>query len=191
MAGSVLDRQFQADGLNQKWVADFTYIWTAEGSLYVAAVLDLHSRRIVGWSTQESMTSQLVADTLMMAVWRRGRAVALLRYSDQGSQCTCEYFQKLLDEQRISCSMSWAGEVWGNSAVKSFFSSLKTERTARRCTGHEVRPAHTCSITSSASTTRRVGIRRSGILAPYTSNKLKKLRSVSTRPEAAHWRAHG
>ena len=86
VANNVLDRQFQADGPNQKWVADFTYIWTAEGWLYVAAVLDLYSRRIVGWSMQESMTSQLVVDALMMAVWRRGKPVALLHHSDQGSQ---------------------------------------------------------------------------------------------------------
>ncbi|VVE54976.1 IS3 family transposase [Pandoraea fibrosis] len=86
IAGNVLDRQFQADGPDQKWVADFTYIWTAEGWLYVAAVLDLYSRRIVGWSMQSSMTSQLVADALMMAVWRRGRPKELLHHSDQGSQ---------------------------------------------------------------------------------------------------------
>lgn len=86
VADNVLDRQFQADGPNQKWVADFTYIWTAEGWLYVAAVLDLYSRRIVGWSMQESMTSQFVVDALMMAVWRRGKPVALLHHSDQGSQ---------------------------------------------------------------------------------------------------------
>ena len=72
-----------------------TYIWTAEGWLYVAAVLDLYSRRIVGWSMQESMTSQLVVDALMMAVWRRGKPVALPHHSDQGSQYTSEPFQKL------------------------------------------------------------------------------------------------
>lgn len=86
IASNVLDRQFQADSPNQKWVADFTYFWTAEGWLYVAAVLDLYSRRIVGWSMQSSMTSQLVADALMMAVWRRGRPKELLHHSDQGSQ---------------------------------------------------------------------------------------------------------
>ncbi|MDR6155566.1 putative transposase [Acidovorax delafieldii] len=132
VADNVLDRQFRADGPNQKWVADFTYIWTAEGWLYVAAVLDLYSRRIVGWSMQESMTSQLVVDALMMAVWRRGKPVALLHHSDQGSQYTSEHFQKLLDEQGITCSMRRAGEVWDNSAMESFFSSLKTERTARK-----------------------------------------------------------
>lgn len=132
IAANVLDRQFQADAPNQKWVADFTYIWTAEGWLYVAVVLDLFSRRIVGWSMQSSMTSQLVADALMMAVWRRGRPQELLHHSDQGSQYTSEHFQRLLAEQGIVCSMSRAGEVWDNSAMESFFSSLKTERTARK-----------------------------------------------------------
>lgn len=132
VAANVLDRQFHAEGPNQKWVADFTYIWTAEGWLYAAAVLDLFSRRIVGWSMQETMSSQLVADALMMAVWRRGKPVALLHHSDQGSQYTSEHFQTLLKEQGITCSMSRAGEVWDNSAMESFFSSLKTERTARK-----------------------------------------------------------
>jgi len=132
VADNVLDRQFQAEAPNQKWVADFTYIWTAEGWLFVAVVLDLYSRRVVGWSMQASMTAQLVADALMMAVWRRGRPQELLHHSDQGSQYTSEHFQRLLAEQGIVCSMSRAGEVWDNSAMESFFSSLKTERTARK-----------------------------------------------------------
>jgi putative transposase len=132
IADNVLDRQFQADGPNRKWVADFTYIWTAEGWLYVSVVMDLYSRRVVGWAMQSSMTSQLVADALMMAVWRRGRPQELLHHSDQGSQYTSEHFQRLLAEQGITCSMSRAGEVWDNSAMESFFSSLKTERTARK-----------------------------------------------------------
>jgi putative transposase len=132
IADNLLNRQFQAESPNQKWVADFTYIWTAEGWLYVAVVLDLFSRRAVGWSMQNSMTSQLVADALMMAVWRRGKPSSLLHHSDQGSQYTSEHFQGLLREQGITCSMSRAGEVWDNSAMESFFSSLKTERTARK-----------------------------------------------------------
>ncbi len=131
-AHNVLDRQFKADAPNQKWVADFTYIWTAEGWLYVAVVLDLFSRRVVGWSMQKTMTSQLVADALMMAIWRRGRPHELLHHSDQGSQYTSEQFRKLLDEYGITCSMSRAGEVWDNSAMESFFSSLKIERVARK-----------------------------------------------------------
>jgi len=82
----VLDRQFTAGGPNQKWVADFTYIWTAEGWIYVAAVIDLFSRRVVGWSMKAEMTAQLVTDALIMAIWRRGKPDALLHHSDQGSQ---------------------------------------------------------------------------------------------------------
>lgn len=132
IADNVLDRQFTADAPNQKWVADFTYIWTAEGWLFVAVVLDLFSRRVVGWSMQASMTSHLVADALMMAVWRRGKPQALLHHSDQGSQYTSGHFQDLLKAQGIQCSMSRAGEVWDNSAMESFFSSMKTERIARK-----------------------------------------------------------
>jgi len=94
--------------------------------------MDLYSRRIVGWSMQDGMTSQLVVDALMMAVWRRGKPARLLHHSDQGSQYTSEHFQELLKDQGITCSMSRAGEVWDNSAMESFFSSLKTERTARK-----------------------------------------------------------
>ena len=82
IAGNVLDRQFTADRANQKWVADFTYIWTAEGWLYVAAVIDLFSRRVVGWSMSDSMTAQFVTDALIMAIWRRGKPDALLHHSD-------------------------------------------------------------------------------------------------------------
>ena len=83
---NLLDRQFVAERPNQKWIADFTYIWTAEGWLYVSAVIDLFSRRVVGWSMSAGMTAQLVADALLMAVWRRGKPNALLHHSDQGSQ---------------------------------------------------------------------------------------------------------
>jgi len=113
-------------------MADFTYLWTAEGWLYVAVVLDLYSRRVVGWSMQSSMTAQLVTDALMMAVWRRGRPDALLHHSDRGSQYTSDDFQRLLRELGITCSMSRSGNVWDNSAMESFFATLKTERTARK-----------------------------------------------------------
>jgi putative transposase len=131
-AANILDRQFEAIGPNQKWVADFTYIWTAEGWLYVAVVLDLYSRRIVGWSMQSTMTAQLVTDALMMAVWRRGRPDAVLHHSDRGSQYTSDQFQRLLGELGVTCSMSRSGNVWDNSAMESFFSTLKTERTASK-----------------------------------------------------------
>ena len=86
VSANILDRQFEAERPNQKWIADFTYIWTGEGWLYVAAVIDLFSRRVVGWSMSATMTAQLVADALVMAVWRRGKPNALLHHSDRGSQ---------------------------------------------------------------------------------------------------------
>jgi putative transposase len=132
VAPNVLDRQFTATVPNQKWVADFTYIWTSEGWLYVAAVLDLFSRRVVGWSMQSAMTSQLVTDALLMAVWRRGPAATVLHHSDQGSQYTSEAFQRLLHDLGVTCSMSRSGNVWDNSVMESFFSTLKIERCHRQ-----------------------------------------------------------
>jgi putative transposase len=132
IAPNVLDRTFTAIAPNQKWVADFTYLWTSEGWLYVAAVLDLFSRRVVGWSMQTAMTSQLVTDALMMAVWRRGPAPTLLHHSDQGSQYTSEEFQRQLDSLGVTCSMSRSGNCWDNAVMESFFSTMKTERCHRK-----------------------------------------------------------
>ena len=132
IAPNLLDRQFEAKAPNQRWVADFTYIWTDEGWLYFAVVLDLYSRRVVGWSMSTEMTAQLVTDALVMAIWRRGKPVQLLHHSDQGSQYTSEQFQRLLSELGVTCSMSRSGNVWDNSAMESFFSSLKTERVSRK-----------------------------------------------------------
>lgn len=131
IAPNILDRQFEAAQPNQRWVADFTYVWTAEGWLYVAVVLDLYSRRAVGWSMSSGMTAQLVIDALMMALWRRGKPTQLMHHSDQGSQYTSEDFQRLLADQGITCSMSRRGECWDNAAMESFFSTLKIERVFR------------------------------------------------------------
>ena len=132
IADNLLDRDFETDRPNHKWLADFTDIWTAEGWLYVAVVLDLFSRRAVGWSMKADRDASLVMDALMMAVWQRGKIDALLHHSDQGSQYTSEQFQRLLADNGITCSMSRAGNVWDNSAMESFFSTLKTERTASK-----------------------------------------------------------
>ncbi|MGY4364315.1 transposase InsO family protein [Bradyrhizobium sp. LB1.3] len=102
---NLLDRQFMAARPNQKRIADFTYIWTAEGWLCVSAVIDLFSRRVVGWSMNASMTAQLVADALLMAVWRRGKPDALMHHSDRGSQYASEQFQRLMADSGIVCSM--------------------------------------------------------------------------------------
>jgi len=132
LSANVLDRSFEAPAPNRKWVADFTYIWTAEGWLYVAAVLDLFSRRVVGWSMSAAMTAELVTDALVMAIWRRGRPRELLHHSDRGSQYTSEAFQRLMAEHGLTCSLSRSGNVWDNAAMESFFSSLKVERVARK-----------------------------------------------------------
>jgi putative transposase len=129
---NVLDRQFAASAPNRKWVADFTYIWTGEGWLYVAAVVDLFSRRVVGWSMSATMTAELVTDALLMAIWRRGKPDALLHHSDRGSQYTSEPFRRLMADHGVSCSMSRSGNVWDNAAMESFFSSMKIERTRRK-----------------------------------------------------------
>jgi putative transposase len=131
IAPNVLERDFTAPGPNRKWAADFTYIWTGEGWLFLAVVIDLFSRRVVGWSMQSTMTAQLVLDALVMALWRRGKPTELLHHSDQGSQYTSEDFQRLLSAEGITCSMSRRGDCWDNSAIESFFASLKKERVYR------------------------------------------------------------
>jgi putative transposase len=118
VAPNVLERSFNAPAPNCRWIADFTYIWTAEGWLYVAAVIDLFSRRVVGWSMSATMAAELVTDALVMAIWRRGKPDALI--------------QRLMADHGVTCSMSRSGNVWDNAAMESFFSSLKTERIARR-----------------------------------------------------------
>ena len=114
------------------WVADCTDLWTAEGWLYVAVVVDLFSRRVVGWSMHATMTMQLVTDALVMATWRRGKPEAVLHHSDRGSQYTSGPFQRLLADHGVTCSMSRAGNVWDNAAMERVFSSLKTEPTASK-----------------------------------------------------------
>ena len=99
---------------------------------YAAAVIDLFSRRVVGWSMSDTMTAQLVTDALVMVIWRRGKPDVLLHHSDQGSQYTSEQFQRLMADNGVTCSMSRSGNVWDNAAMENFFSSLKTERIARK-----------------------------------------------------------
>lgn len=108
-AANVLDRQFVATAPNPKWIAGFTYIWTAEGWLRVAALIGLFPRRVVDWSMDATMAAQLVADALMMAIWRRGRPDALRRHSDQGSQYASGQFQNLPADHGVNCSMSPPG----------------------------------------------------------------------------------
>ena len=127
VADNVLDRQFNPSGANETWLADITYIPTREGWLYLAAVEDLYSRRVVGWSMAEHMESRLVVDALAMAVQRRLPEEGLLAHSDRGSQYASEHYQLLLAKHGIDCSMSRRGDCWDNAPMESFFASLKKE----------------------------------------------------------------
>jgi len=130
VAKNVLNREFSQEAPNRVWLADITYVWTQEGWLYLACVLDACSRRIVGWSMSERMTKDLVLDALRMAVGRRRPDClkGLLHHSDRGSQYASAAFQSLLREKNISCSMSRRGNCWDNAMMESFFATLKKER---------------------------------------------------------------
>jgi putative transposase len=127
VADNLLDRQFNPSEANEVWVADITYIPTDEGWLYLAAVEDLYSRRIVGWSMDDNMESRLVVDALEMAVQRRLPGETLLAHSDRGSQYASEHYQRLLGRHGITCSMSRRADCWDNAPMESFFASLKKE----------------------------------------------------------------
>jgi putative transposase len=127
VADNVLDRQFNPNKPNEAWVADITYIWTREGWLYLAAVEDLYSRMVVGWSMADHMESRLVVDALEMAVARRLPTEGLLAHSDRGSQYASEHYQTLLLKHGIDCSMSGKGQCWDNAPMESFFGTLKKE----------------------------------------------------------------
>ena len=127
VADNLLDRQFDAQAPNERWVADITYIPTREGWLYLAAVEDLYSRMVVSWSMADTMTSRLVVDALEMAVQRRLPDEGLLAHSDRGSQYASDHYQRLLARHGIECSMSGVGQCWDNAPMESFFASLKKE----------------------------------------------------------------
>ena len=123
---------FAASAPDQTWVGDITHLQTRQGPLFLAVIVDVHSRRVVGWAMDHHQRLELAERALEMALQHRRPRPGLILHHDRGSQYTSEHFQQLLKEQGITCSMSRAGEVWDNSAMESFFSSLKTERTARR-----------------------------------------------------------
>jgi putative transposase len=127
VAENLLDRQFSPSGANETWLADITYIPTREGWLYLAAVEDLYSRRVVGWSMADHLESRLVVDALELAVQRRFPGEGLLAHSDRGSQYASEHYQRLLAKHGITCSMSRRGDCWDNAPMESFFASLKKE----------------------------------------------------------------
>ena len=128
VAANVLDRKFDVDSPNRVWTADISYVWTFEGWLYLAVVMDLHSRQIVGWAMNERMKTQLVLDALAMAYWKRKPSKGLLHHSDRGSQYASHDYQKQLMNYGMIPSMSRKGNCWDNAPTERFFRSLKSER---------------------------------------------------------------
>ena len=127
-APNLLDRQFaSAVAPNQVWLADMTYIATGEGWLYLAAILDLFSRKVVGWAMSETMPQELTLAALNMAITNRNPGPGLLHHSDRGSQYAAHAYRRVLDEHGMRCSMSRKGNCWDNAPMESFFGSLKTE----------------------------------------------------------------
>jgi len=125
---NLLKRKFHVEGRDLAYVSDITYIWTNEGWLYLAVVIDLFSRKVVGWSMSSRMNAQLVTDALLMALWLRRPAKGLIHHSDRGSQYASKKFQRLLKAYGIQGSMSRKGNCWDNAVAESFFGSLKRER---------------------------------------------------------------
>jgi putative transposase len=141
VAENVLDQNFKAEKPDRKWVADITYIETGEGWLYVAAVLDLCSRRVVGWSMAGHLKTGLVEDALRMALTRRTPAPGLLHHSDRGVQYASTQYRNLLKAHGVECSMSRTGNCYDNAVMESFWGTLKTELVyhERYGTRHEAR----------------------------------------------------
>ena len=130
VAENVMNREFEQEAPDRVWLADITYIWTVEGWLYLAAVLDAYSRRVVGWSMSHRLQVSLVTDALQMALGRRcpEEVASLTHHSDRGSQYASQAFQALLREHNITCSMSRKANCWDNAMMESFFATLKKER---------------------------------------------------------------
>lgn len=132
VALNLLDRQFEVKSPNRVWAADITYLWTEEGWLYLAVVMDLFSRKVVGWSMSSQMKAGLVSDALLMALLIRKPDRGMIHHSDRGSQYACHDYQALLSEHGMICSMSRKGNCWDNAVVERFFRSLKSDQTEHR-----------------------------------------------------------
>lgn len=125
---NILNRQFDVDQADRAYAGDITYLWTQEGWLYLAVVIDLYSRKVVGWSMGSRMKAQLVCDALRMAIWQRRPEPGLIVHSDRGSQYASKDYRRLLKAHGFVGSMSRKGDCWDNSVAESFFGSLKQER---------------------------------------------------------------
>lgn len=127
VAPNLLKQDFSASQANEKWCGDITYLWTDDGWLYLAVILDLYSRKVIGWSMSERMTRSLVCDALTMALWRRGFPKGVIVHTDRGSQYSSDAYQQLLRRHELLCSMSAKGCCYDNACAESFFHTLKVE----------------------------------------------------------------
>jgi transposase InsO family protein len=127
IASNLIARDFTTDAPDKVWVTDITYIPTLEGWLYLAAIIDLFSRRIVGWSMSDRLTTSFALDALSMAILARGPASGLVHHSDRGCQYASDEYQRVLAQHGIVCSMSRKGDCWDNAVAESFFATFKTE----------------------------------------------------------------
>ena len=127
VAPNLLEQNFTADAPDQKWVSDMTYIWTDEAWLYLAVVLELYSRRVIGWAIAERMTASLVCEALMMALWRHRMPRDVIVHSDRGSQYCSAAYQTLFRKHQLICSMSKKGDCYDNAAMESCNHSFKVE----------------------------------------------------------------
>lgn len=139
---NILDRQFQATATNQAWVADITYIRTGAGWLYLAAVLDLYSRKIVGWAMAPTMPAELVCTALQMAIAARRPQPGLIVHTDRGSQYASEEHRQLLAKHGLTASMSRKGNCWDNAVMERFFLNLKMERVWQRRYANHLEAVH-------------------------------------------------
>ncbi len=127
VADNLLNRQFEIDRPNAVWLSDITYVWTSEGWLYLAGVIDVYSRMLVGWSMSHRITAELTLSALRQAISRRDVQPDLIHHSDRGGQYAATEYQKLLTDTAMICSMSRKGDCWDNAPMESFFATLKTE----------------------------------------------------------------
>ena len=127
IADNLLNQDFTATDINQKWAGDITYVWTKSGWLYLAVIIDLFSRQVIGWSLSNRINKELVCNALQMALWRRGFPKGVIVHTDRGSQYCSKKYQKLLKDNQLICSMSGKGCCYDNAVSETFFHTLKVE----------------------------------------------------------------
>jgi len=127
VAANLLNRAFKTNSPDVIWCGDITYVWTMEGWLYLSVLIDLYSRKVIGWATSDNLKAPLVIEAFLMAYWRRKPEKGLIHHSDRGVQYACHDYQELLETNGVISSMSRKGDCWDNAVAESFFHSLKTE----------------------------------------------------------------